>query len=226
MPTIVTIQIGQPATYADDNAADGRERNWTTAFFKTPVAGAVFAGRMNLEGDCQADREHHGGIDKAVLAYSADHYAWWHEQLQHPDLPYGGFGENLTIAGLTEETVCIGDRWQAGDVVFEVSQPRQPCWKLSRRWRIDRLAQQVVASGKSGWYLRVLAEGPIAAGMELRLVERPHPAWTVARASEVMHHCKHDLAAAAELAALPPLAASWKATLGERLQKRAAIGKQ
>ena len=221
MPQIVSIQIGQPTNYLDTRAADGREREWTTAFFKSPIAGRVFAGRTNLAGDAQADLEHHGGPDKAVLAYSADHYPYWREHLGIRDLPFGAFGENLSIAGLDETAACIGDRWQAGSVMFEVSQPRQPCWKMSRRWQIEDLARQVLANGKSGWYLRVLVEGDIESGMELELVSRPHPEWTVARASRVMHHEKGDLAAAAELRALPELAASWKTVLNDRCKRRA-----
>ena len=95
-----------------------------------------------------------------------------------PDMPYGAFGENLTIAGLSEESVCIGDIFRIGDVTFEVSQPRQPCWKLARRWRMHELLGLVVRNGRSGWYLRVLEEGWIEAGMPVELIERPNPAWS------------------------------------------------
>src|SRR6266478_1909237 len=130
MPTIVSIQVGQPTTYEYEGARDGKSRQWTTAFFKSPVAGSVHVGPMGLTGDQQADRENHGGLDKAILAYSTDHYAFWRPHLNLPEMPYGGFGENLTIAGLDETAVCIGDLWRAGQVLFEVSQPRQPCWKM------------------------------------------------------------------------------------------------
>jgi MOSC domain-containing protein YiiM len=221
-PTILSIQVARPATYVYADAADGKPREWTTAFFKQPVAGPVRANHLGLACDEQADRENHGGIDKAVLAYSADHYAYWRQHLGKPDLPYGAFGENLTITGIDEQTVCIGDVWQASDVRLHVSQPRQPCWKMSRRWQLADLARQVIANGKSGWYLRVLTEGELSVGLPLELVARPHPAWTVARASELMHHRKDDLAAAAELAVLPELSASWKETLAARLAHRAA----
>jgi MOSC domain-containing protein YiiM len=217
MPTIVSIQAGQPTDYLHEGAADGQHRSWTTAFFKTPVSGAVHVSRMGVAGDRQADLQNHGGVDKAVLAYSADHYAYWPQHLGLPEMPLGGFGENLSIAGLDESGVCIGDQWQAGEVTFEVTQPRQPCWKMSRRWRIPDLAAQVVANGKCGWYLRVLAEGQIAAGREFELVSRPHPAWTVFRASRVMHHEKRDRAAASELAELPQLSAAWKESLLRRV---------
>src|SRR5580765_2879921 len=112
MPTIVSIQVGRPIKYIQEAAIDGKSRSWTTAYFKAPVEGSVALNETGVAGDEQADRENHGGIDKAVLAYSADHYAYWRLHLGLPDMPYGGFGENLTIAGLDETSVCIGDRWQ------------------------------------------------------------------------------------------------------------------
>ena len=135
--------------------------------------GRVFVGRTNLVGDGQADLENHGGIDKAVLAYSADHYPKWRRELSLPDMPYGAFGENLTISGLSEESVCIGDTLRIGTVTFEVSQPRQPCWKLARRWRMHELTGLVVRNGRSGWYLRVLEEGWIEASMPVMLIGPP-----------------------------------------------------
>src|SRR5690606_18685860 len=108
------------------------DRPWTTGFFKEPTLGPVWLGRTNLEGDGQADLVHHGGPDKAVLAYSADHYAAWREVLNNPALPFGAFGENFTIEGLKEADVCIGDTWKVGDeATIQLSQPRQPCWKLA-----------------------------------------------------------------------------------------------
>jgi MOSC domain-containing protein YiiM len=220
MPTIVSIQTGKAAAYRHPNQADGNGREWTTAFFKTLVDGPVRVASLGVAGDEQADRENHGGPDKAVLAYSADHYPYWREHLSLADMPHGGFGENLTIGGLTEETVCIGDTWRAGEVCFQVTQPRQPCWKMSRRWNLPDLAKQVVVNGKSGWYLRVLQEGELQADAAIELVSRPHPTWSVARASRVMHHEKHDMALAAELVSLPELSAAWREALTARIAKR------
>lgn len=220
MAAIASIQIGQPTEYRHEGHADGNAQTWTTAFFKRLVNGPVWVSQTSVSGDWQADLINHGGIDKAVLAYSADHYPYWRAHLSLPEMPHGGFGENLTIAGLDETSVCIGDTWQAGPVVFQVSQPRQPCWKMSRRWQIADLAKQVIQNGKSGWYLRVLKEGELAAGIAVELVARPHPAWTVARASLLIHHGKDDLAATAELVALPELSAAWREALQERLRKR------
>ena len=220
MSSIVSIQVGQPTEYRHEGHADGKDKCWVTAFWKSPVAGPVRVSQTNLAGDRQADSINHGGCDKAVLAYSADHYAYWRAHLKLPDMPHGGFGENLTVAGLDETSVCIGDTWRAGPVVVQVTQPRQPCWKMSRRWQIADLAKQVIANGKSGWYLRVLAGGELSAGLPLVLVARPHPAWTIARASELFHHGKDDLVATAELAALPELSVAWRESLLQRIAKR------
>ena len=216
---LLSIQVAKPATYGREDAADPHDRLWRTGYFKTPVNGPVHVGQTGLAGDGQADLENHGGIDKAVLAYSAEHYPKWREELQIPDMPYGGFGENLTIAGLDETSVCIGDVWQCGPVVFEVSQPRQPCWKTSRRWRINDLSRRVIATGRSGWYLRVLEDGEIEAGLDFTLASRVHPQWTVARAADILHHRQDDLAAAEELASLTELALSWREIFLQRISK-------
>jgi MOSC domain-containing protein YiiM len=222
MPAIVSIQVGRPQKLDYERPADGKSRQWTTAFFKSPVSGSLHAGEMGLAGDEQADRKNHGGLDKAILAYSADHYAFWRDHLDLPGMPFGGFGENLTIAGLDENGVCIGDRWQAGAVPLEVSQPRQPCWKMGRRWEMPDLPKQVIQNGKSGWYLRVLQQGELAAGTELRLVSRPHPTWTVARASRLLYHEPNNLAGLEELSNLPELSRAWREELMERIARHMA----
>lgn len=222
-PVLASIQVGLPRSFGQEDAADPLDRPWTTGFFKEPVAGPVRLGKTNLAGDGQADLVHHGGPDKAVLAYSAEHYPLWCESLNRPSLPFGAFGENFTVSSLTEADVCIGDTWQLGDeAIVQVSQPRQPCWKLARRWRIKTLAWDVQQTGRTGWYFRVLTEGTVAAGMRLVLADRPHPDWSVARANRIMHQDKKNIAAALELAAVPSLAASWQATLTRRADKQEA----
>src|SRR6202142_702801 len=170
---LCSIQIGIPRGYGFEGATDAHDKQWTTGFFKTPIEGPVFAGATNLAGDSKADLENHGGVDKAVLAYSADPYPRWREELPMPGMPYGAFGENLTISGFSEESVCIGDIFRIGKVIFEVSQPRQPCWKLARRWRMHHLTGLVVRNGRSGWYLRVQEQGWIEAQMPVELIGRP-----------------------------------------------------
>jgi MOSC domain-containing protein YiiM len=217
-----SIQVAMPRDYGFEGAADTHDKPWTTGFFKTPIDGPIFVGKTNLAGDGQADLKHHGGIDKAVLAYSAEHYPKWRDELAKPDLPFGAFGENLTVSGMTEGLVCIGDIFRVGEVTFEVSQPRQPCWKLARRWRMHELTGMVVRNGRSGWYLRVMEEGHVEAGMPVELLERPNPAWSVARANEILHHRRTDLPLTLELAAVPRLANSWVSELRERAEQLGA----
>jgi MOSC domain-containing protein YiiM len=210
---VASIQVGLPRHHGVDGAADAMDRPWYSGFFKVPVEGPVWLGRTQLAGDGQADMRNHGGPDKAALAYAARHYPAWREELYLPDLPHGGFGENFTILGLTEKDVCVGDTFAIGEARVQVSQPRQPCWKLARRWRLKDLPARVVASGRTGWYFRVLAEGHVEAGQPVLLLERPFPTWTIDRANKVMHQDPVDRASAAELAAIPLLSETWRRAL-------------
>jgi len=212
-PQLLSIQVGRPRHFGVEGAVDPMDRPWFSSFYKEPVEGPVWLGQTNLAGDGQADLENHGGADKAVLAYAGAHYPAWRMELNRPDLPYGAFAENFTIAGLTEESVCIGDIYTIGDARVQVSQPRQPCWKIARRWRIKDLTARVRETGRTGWYVRVLAEGYVEAGQPVILLERPFPRWTIAQATEIMHRRHDDPDAAAELAASPLLSPVWRETL-------------
>ena len=214
---IESVQVGRPRWHGTPGATDPLDRPFATGFWKELVAGPVAVRFTNLDGDGQADLVNHGGADKAVLVYAAAHYPEWRAELGLPDVPHGGFGENFTVSGRTEADVCVGDVWRAGSAVLAVSQPRQPCWKLARRWRIKDLPSRVVESGRSGWYLRVVEEGVIAAGDAVELVERPRPEWTVLRAHRVMFFGKADPEETAALAAVPELSLSWR----EELRRRA-----
>lgn len=216
---LASIQVGRPQQHGDPRSRDPMQRLWTSAFCKTPVEGAAYVRRLNIDGDGQADLEVHGGPDKAICVYAADHYAFWQEELKLADMPPGAFGENFTVSGLVESDVCIGDVWRVGEaVVVQVSQPRQPCWKLARRWQIKTLTARVVEMGKTGWYFRVLTEGAVAAGAELSLVERPHEQWTIEAANGVMYN-RTDLAGAAELSSVEEISESWRAELLNRVRK-------
>ena len=216
-PRLLSIQVGLPRTIGIEGAADPMDRPWTSGFFKGPVAGPVRLRRLGVEGDGQADHVNHGGPDKAALLYAAGHYPGWREELGIAEMPFGAFGENLTIAGMAEPDACIGDTYAIGPARVQVSQPRQPCWKLARRWRLKDLPARVVANGRSGWYVRVLEGGTIEAGMPVELLDRPNAEWTVARAAHVMHHQKKDREAAAALAACPLLSDEWREPLLDRV---------
>lgn len=214
-PRIISVQVGKLKYFESKTPPAHEKRQCLTGFYKEPVAGKIWVGNCNLSGDSQADLENHGGADKAALAYSADHYPVWLKELSLPDLPYGGFGENLTIVGMTEKTVCIGDTYAIGDVLLQVSQPRRPCWKISRRWQRDDLADRVDKTGRIGWYFRVLKEGFIETGLPVALLERPYPQWTVERSYEVMKNRRTDTPTARKLAACHLLSVNWRTKLVE-----------
>ncbi len=214
---ILSIQTGLPETRVTPDIADPVNHEWTTGFFKENVSGPVWAGTTNLTGDGQADLRVHGGRDKAINAYPFEHYAFWLTDLNLDELPNGAFGENFTVSGITETHACIGDIFAIGDALLQISQPRRPCWKLSRRWGIRDLALRVVNTGKTGWYFRVLREGNVQAGAEFILMERPYPEWTIAIANHIMFSDKKNQDARHALAQCPALSASWKETLSRPL---------
>lgn len=218
---VQSIQVGTPDTYGTENAADPMDRPWETAFFKDSIDGECFLGETNLEGDQQADPEHHGGPDKAVCVYPVEHYEYWADRL---DLDLGGaaFGENFTIEGLTEQEACIGDVFDVGNATVQITLPRSPCWKLARRWRVPELAIQFEKTGYTGWFLRVLETGTVAPGQRMHLVGRPNPEWSVARATRVRYRLPDDRELAGELASLDALGDSWT----EKLRHRAETGEQ
>ena len=219
MVKLLSIQVGKPRTFGTPDASDPHDRQWTTGFCKETVSGPVTITKINLAGDGQADLKHHGGLDKAVCVYPREHWAFWKAEIAI-DLPHGGFGENFTTSGAVETDVCIGDVFRCGTALLQISQPRQPCWKLARRWGTKDLPARVERTGRSGWYLRVLEEGTVEAGNEIPLVERSHPEWTVAAANSVMHHRKTDWEAAQRLASCPALSGSWRSTLAQRAETR------
>ncbi|MEN3942362.1 MOSC domain-containing protein [Prosthecobacter sp. SYSU 5D2] len=192
------------------------DRAWSTGFYKQPVLQSIWLGYEGLKGDQQADRRYHGGAEKAVCVYSLEHYPYWQQKLGLADLPNGAFGENFTTTGLLETEVCIGDVYSIGEARVQVSQPRQPCWKLARRWQVKDLTAQVERTGFTGFYFRVLHHGTVSAGTEFTLLERPCPQWSIALANEIMHHRRGDKEAARDLAQCSLLSASWKDSLWAR----------
>lgn len=215
---LVSVNVGVPRVMGNADAKDWMRGQWTSAIFKNSVAGRLFLGRLNLIGDRQADLENHGGVDKAVNAYASEHYPFWKQDLAVAEMPWGAFGENFTTSGLVEANVCIGDVYDVGAAQVQVSQPRQPCWKLARKWHVKDLALRVQDNGRTGWYFRVLSEGYVEAGAKLVLVERGSAEWTIAAANEVMFRRKDDAAAARALAECPGLSEDWRCGMLRRAE--------
>ncbi len=181
----------------------------TSAIQKRPQEGPVQIHAEGLAPDEQADRSVHGGPEMALHLYPLDHHAWWREMIgDHPVLAEpGGFGSNLAVAGLTEDMVYIGDRFRLGTALVEISQPRQPCWKIEHRFGHKGMVARIVASGRCGWYFRVLEPGEVAAGDSLERIAIGEDAWSVARVFRALvagKGSREDFAALADLAPLTP----------------------
>lgn len=187
---------------------------------KTPVDRPLGLSREGLEGDEQADRRVHGGVEKAVHHYPFDHYAVWRNELGPlpPLLTSGGFGENISTTGLTETTVAVGDVFRLGTAIMQVSQGRQPCWKLNRRFGVPDMARRVQQTGRTGWYYRVLQPGTVISGDRLELIERVAPAWTLHRLWHALYVDRLNLRELAGIAALDALAEGWRKYAVRRLE--------
>jgi MOSC domain-containing protein YiiM len=212
---IVSLQVGRPKAMKTPQG-----RAWTSAIVKAAVDGRVTLRSENLDGDDQANRKYHGGPDKAVCAYPAEHFPEWRAEFDLPDMGAGAFGENFTVEGLTEEAVCLGDVFAVGTAVVQVSQPRMPCVNVARRWDRPKLPVRMEENGRTGYYLRVLTEGEVAAGDTLTLQERSHPDWTVLRANHTLYGDAATPAEIAELRDLPGLTGEWRRALGRKLRKQ------
>ena len=217
---LISIQVGKPRTVSSIGSVQSLNQSWTTGFYKEAVSGLILLERTNLVGDGQADLVNHGGPEKAVNVYPIEHYPYWEHTVGFTDLQAGAFGENFTTEGLLETDVCIGDVFEVGEALVQISQPRQPCWKLARRWNRKDLALLVQNTGRTGWYFRVLREGHVQAGHTLALRERLCPQWTVAAANEIMHDHKGDADTIQNLADCSYLASRWQT----KLKRRALTG--
>ncbi len=192
-------------------------REVITGICKTPVSGPLDLSVTGFEGDGVGNLKHHGGADKAVCVYSLDHYPYW-EELLSIKMPKAAFGENLTISGLREDNVCIGDIYEAGSALLQVSQPRQPCRTLSVRYGRDDMIKLVRDSGFTGCYFRVAKAGSVKKGDLLQLKKRDDNLVTVAYANSIFQHRRTDCEGIGRVLAVDALSASWKKSFLELKQ--------
>jgi MOSC domain-containing protein YiiM len=212
--TIVELRTGHTKSLADGGVVSAIDKQLTH--------GMVFVGSEGLEGDEQADRRHHGGRDKALHAYPLAHYPIWAAELpqQADRFVPGGFGENLVIQGVTEKELCLGDRFQIGPVLVELSQSRQPCWKLNLRFERSDMARRVQSTGRTGCYFRVVRTGYIQAGCTAELADRPNPDWSLTRVANVLYQSSADAQELAEFAKLPDLPDRWRRLVEQRIRSK------
>lgn len=216
--SVDAVLIGQVRPFGPKGVPSGID--------KRQLTGSVLVTALGLSGDGQGDAKHHGGPEKALHHYPYDHYPAWRAELADFSAQAesvlsapGAFGENLSTTGLTEADVCIGDLFRLGSALVEVSQARQPCWKLNHRFGHAGMSRAVQQSRRTGWYYRVLEEGELRAGDGLTLASRPYPDWSLARLLRVLYVDRLDYAALTEMAELPPLAESWRKLARQRVAK-------
>jgi MOSC domain-containing protein YiiM len=197
---VLSVNVGRARAF------EYNRRPARSAIWKTPVAGRIAARGVNLEGDEQADRKAHGGLDKAVYAYAVEDLHWWEQELARP-LAYGGFGENLTTEGIAVNDALVGERWEIGTTVLEVSEPRVPCWRLGVRMGDQMLVRRFTEALRPGTYLRIIREGDLGAGDEIHVVHRPDHDLTI---RDVFRIYTRDRNEVERLVAIPQLPESWR----------------
>jgi len=211
MRSIVSINIGKPAQVPYDNG-----RKFRSSIQRKPVNGKIYLDFLGFEGDQVADPGHHGGSDKAVCVYSADHFPFWAKELSRLILP-GAFGENLTVQNMKEAEIHIGDVFKIGEAEVQCSQPRQPCHKLNKLFQYQKMACQFQTSGYSGFYLRVLKPGWLKSGDPFELLEPDPYQISVDDANRLMHEDKKNSSKLKEILDLDSLSQEWRDIYEKRL---------
>jgi len=212
MAQLLSVNVGLPRDI------EWKGRTVHTGIWKNPVRGRCRVGRLNLDGDGQGDTAGHGGEQRAVFVYQIESYRYWQEQLKRTDFVHGQFGENFTIAGLPDNAVCIGDRYQIGSALFEVTQPRVTCYRVGIRMNEPRMPALLTSSGRPGFYFRVLQEGEVGAGDEIVKVGEGKERMTVAEINALLYspnHARDGLERALRIEALSP---GWRSSFEALLQ--------
>ena len=209
--TLLSLNVGLP------RAVSWRGTQVSTGIYKIPVDRRLRLHALNLDGDGQADLSVHGGPDRAVYVYPAEHYAWWRAELERPALPWGSFGENFTTSGLLETDAHIGDRFRVGTAQVMVTQPRLPCYKLGLKFGRADLPRHFLASRRTGFYLRVVQVGAAGPGDALELVHRDPQRVTVAEVTALYLAGEVDAACVCRLLRVSALPEGWREEFRRRL---------
>ena len=216
--SLLSVNVGLPR----DVSWHGRTVH--TAVWKRPVPGPQMVRRLNIDGDGQGDLAGHGGEHRAVFVYQIDSYRYWQQQLARDDFSYGQFGENFTVEGLADDQVRIGDRYQIGEALFEVTQPRVTCYRVGIRMNDPRIPALLVSHHRPGFYLRVLREGAVRAGDEIVPVAPGPEAMTVAEVDALLYLPGHSRQRVAQALRIPALPDGWKASFRALLDQPASPG--
>jgi MOSC domain-containing protein YiiM len=210
---LLSVNVSLPREFAHGS------ETVSTGIFKEPVAGRVVLRMSNLDGDGQADLENHGGIYRAAYAYSIENYDHWRRELGRADLTFGQFGENFTVERMVEDNIHIGDVFRIGDALVEVTQPRPPCFKLGIKMGMAGFPKLFLASGRVGFYLRVLEEGEVGAGDVFECVEGDPEQMSVREMSRLLFFEPENLEGAKRALRVTALSPGWRYSFEERLSK-------
>jgi ferredoxin-NADP reductase/MOSC domain-containing protein YiiM len=212
MPRLLSVNVGLPR----DIAWKGRTVH--TAIWKEPLRGRCRVGRLNLDGDGQGDLAGHGGEQRAVFVYQIESYRYWQEQLKRTDFVHGQFGENFTIEGLPDDTVCIGDRYRIGSALFEVTQPRVTCYRVGIRMNEPRMPALLTSSGRPGFYCRVVQPGEVGAGDDIVKEGEATERMTVAEINALLYSPDHLRDRLERALRIEPLSPGWRSSFEALLQ--------
>ena len=212
---VVALNVGLP------RAVEWKGKPVSTGIFKEPVTGRIALKALDFDGDGQADLSVHGGPNKAVYVYPAEHYAYWRRELPDQPLPWGTFGENLTTEGLREDTQ-IGDRFRIGSAEVMATQPRLPCYKLGLRFGRDDIVKRFLASGRTGFYFKVIVEGDVGAGDAIVPAGRATDSMPVSEITRLYAHDTGDLDGLRRIVRIADLADDWREYFQERIDRLAA----
>jgi MOSC domain-containing protein YiiM len=210
---LVSVNVGLP------RPVNWREKSFTTAIFKEPVHGRVTLRTLNLDGDRQADLSVHGGAEKAVYVYPAEHYDYWRSELSGLELPWGSFGENFTTTGLVEDAINIGDRLSVGSAEVMVTQPRLPCYKLGVKFGRADMVKRFSDSQRTGFYVAVLREGEVGTGDTIELLDRDAHGITVADIARLYLRDEEDLEKMRRALMIEALPEAWRTYFGQQIEQ-------
>ena len=213
---LLAVNVGLPRDI------EWKGRTVHTGIWKEPVIGRCRVNRLNVDGDGQGDRAGHGGEQRAVFVYQIESYRHWQERLRRTDFVYGQFGENFTVAGLPDDTVCIGDRYQIGSALFEVTQPRVTCYRVGIRMNEPRMPALLTSSGRPGFYFRVLREGEVGAGDAIVKVGEANERMTVAEINALLYSPDHARERLERAIRIEALSAGWRSSFSALLESRTA----
>jgi ferredoxin-NADP reductase/MOSC domain-containing protein YiiM len=210
-PSLLAVSVGLPKN------VPWQGKTVYTGVWKQPVDGPVMARRLNLDGDGQGDKAGHGGEQRAVMVYQMDSYRHWASHFGRDDLSYGAFGENLTVDGLPDDQVCIGDRYRIGEAEFEVTQPRVTCYRVGLRLKEPQMAALLVSHHRPGFYMRVITEGRIQAGDAIVKTRTGPHALTVADTDALLYLPGRDVARLRQALQIPALSPGWQTSFRDLL---------